>query len=114
MSRTKKAEGPHKDAADEHGGKTSHAKAMEARQAPGYTALSVEEVAKHRLELNREVPPGGHYDPAEIRRHDTSGKDRLFEHRVQHDDADMESDKTRHARDAERHGHSPVPGRRWS
>ena len=50
---------------------------------------------------------GPRYDPAEIREHDTKGKDRLFEDRQQHDDADKNSEKTRLARDIDRHGHGP-------
>jgi hypothetical protein len=50
--------------------------------------------------------PGPRYDPEEIAAHDTEGKDRLFEGRVQMDDADKNSEKTRRARDSERHGHT--------
>ncbi|HWL38916.1 MAG TPA: hypothetical protein VNO75_01665 [Gemmatimonadaceae bacterium] len=45
-------------------------------------------------------------DPAEIRKHDDVGKDRLFEGRQQHDDAEKNSEKTRLARDVDRHDHS--------
>lgn len=48
---------------------------------------------------------GPKYDPEEIREHDTPGKKRLFEDRQQHDDADKLSEKTRLARDADRHNH---------
>src|SRR5687768_2380034 len=48
---------------------------------------------------------GPRYDEAEIRAHDTPGKDRLFEDRQQHDDAEKASEKTRAARDADRHNH---------
>ncbi len=48
---------------------------------------------------------GPQYDPAEIREHDTTGKDRLFEDRQQRDEAEKVSEKTRLARDADRHGH---------
>ena len=47
------------------------------------------------------------YDPEEIRRHDTEGKDRLFEDRQQHDEAEKNSEKTRLSRDLDRHGHLP-------
>ena len=50
---------------------------------------------------------GPQYDPAEIRKHDDTGKDRLFEGREQHDDAESASEKTRRARDIERHDHEP-------
>jgi len=46
-----------------------------------------------------------HYDPAEIRAHDKAGGDRLFERRKQHDEAEENSEKTRLARDFDRHKH---------
>jgi hypothetical protein len=48
---------------------------------------------------------GNQHDPAEIRKHDDTGKDRLFEGRQQHDEAEKNSEKTRLARDVGRHGH---------
>ena len=45
------------------------------------------------------------YDPAEVEKHDDAGKDRLFEDRQQHDEADKNSEKTRLARDVHRHHH---------
>lgn len=48
---------------------------------------------------------GPAHDPSEIAKHDDTGKDRLFEHREQHDDAEMQSEKTRTARDVDRHHH---------
>jgi hypothetical protein len=47
------------------------------------------------------------YDPADIRKHDKRGGDRLFEGRRQHDDAEENSEKTRLARDIDRHKHGP-------
>ena len=46
-----------------------------------------------------------HHDPDEVAKHDDEGRDRLFEGREQHDEADKNSEKTRLARDVERHGH---------
>jgi len=46
-----------------------------------------------------------HHDPDAIRRHDDEGKDRLFEDREQHDEAEKNSEKTRLARDVDRHHH---------
>jgi hypothetical protein len=46
-----------------------------------------------------------HYDPAEVEQHDDKGRDRLFEGREQHDEADKNSEKTRLARDVDRHKH---------
>ena len=48
---------------------------------------------------------GPRHDPDEIRRHDTTGKDRLFEAREQHDEAEKNSEKTRLSRDIDRHDH---------
>lgn len=45
------------------------------------------------------------YDPSEVRKHDDTGKDRLFEGREQHDEADKNSEKNRLARDVDRHQH---------
>lgn len=46
-----------------------------------------------------------HYDPSEVEKHDDTGRDRLFEGREQHDEADKNSEKTRLARDVQRHRH---------
>lgn len=51
---------------------------------------------------------GGH-DDAETRKHDDTGKDRMFEGREQRDDADMKSEKNRLAKDQAQH-HHPVDG----
>ena len=48
---------------------------------------------------------GPRHDPAKIRQHDDLGKDRLFEDRQQHDDAEKNSEKTRLAKDVDRHEH---------
>jgi hypothetical protein len=49
-------------------------------------------------------PHAGH-DPEKIRQHDDAGKDRLFEGRIQRDDADKESDRNRLDKDVARHHH---------
>ena len=49
-------------------------------------------------------PHAGH-DPEEIRKHDDVGKDRLFEGRIQHDEADKESNRNRLEKDVARHHH---------
>jgi hypothetical protein len=48
---------------------------------------------------------GPGHDPAEIRKHDDPGKDRLFEGREQHDEAEKNSEKGRLAKDVARHDH---------
>ncbi len=52
---------------------------------------------------------GPSHDAEKISRHDDTGKDRLFEGRQQHDDAEKSSEKTRLSRDVEKHDH-PVDG----
>lgn len=51
-----------------------------------------------------EAPHAGH-DPEKIALHNDAGKDRLFEGRVQRDDADKESDRNRLEKDAAKHHH---------
>ena len=46
-----------------------------------------------------------HWDAAEVAKHDDTGRDRLFEDREQHDEAEKNSEKTRLARDVQRHSH---------
>ncbi|MFL5619195.1 MAG: hypothetical protein ACJ79A_12490 [Gemmatimonadaceae bacterium] len=46
-----------------------------------------------------------HHDPNQIAKHDDPARDRLFADRQQHDEADKNSEKTRLARDVQRHGH---------
>ena len=63
------------------------------------------------IEINQTSSPdretGPRYDPDEIRAHDDVGKDRLYEGRQQHDEAEKNSEKTRVAKDIDRHNHSP-------
>lgn len=48
---------------------------------------------------------GPSHDPADIRAHNDTGKDRLFEGRQQHDDAEKNSEKMRLAKDVDKHNH---------
>lgn len=50
---------------------------------------------------------GPTHDPAETAKHDDAGKDRLFEGRQQHDEAEKNSEKSRLAKDVAKH-HHPV------
>jgi len=52
---------------------------------------------------------GPRHDPEEIRKHDDVGKDRLFEGRQQHDDAEKNSERNRLAKDVQRHDHEVAP-----
>ena len=51
-------------------------------------------------------PAGAGHDPAEIAKHDDVGKDRLFEGRQQHDEAEKNSEKSRLAKDVQQHHHT--------
>ena len=53
----------------------------------------------------KQAATGPGHDPAEIAKHDDAGKDRLFEGRQQHDEAEKNSEKTRLAKDVDRHQH---------
>ena len=96
-----KRQGGRQQGPTEHGpgqqGPKTHARQAEIAHTPSERTLS----------------PGPTYDPAEIRAHDDEGKDRLFEDREQHDEAEKNSEKTRLARDVERHHHdsSELPPR---
>jgi hypothetical protein len=76
-------------APDQHGDKTR------TRQA---------EIA-HSGRKRAEAARGPTFDPEKIRAHGDKGHDRLFEDRQQHDEAEKNSEKTRLARDVERHHH---------
>ena len=45
------------------------------------------------------------HDPEHIKKHNDKGKDRLFEGREQHDEAEKSSEKGRLAKDVEKHHH---------
>jgi hypothetical protein len=59
----------------------------------------------HMSRNDRNEAAGPNHDPAKIRQHDDTGRDRLFEGREQHDEAEKNSEKTRLARDVQRHDH---------
>jgi len=66
---------------------------------------SAEEANKPDTTREGRKSAGAGHDPAEIRKHDDVGKDRLFEDRQQHDDAEKNSEKTRLVKDVARHDH---------
>jgi hypothetical protein len=68
----------------------------------------LDEQAFAQREAQSDRPRQGH-DPAEIRKHDDTGRDRLFEDREQHDEAEKNSEKNRLARDVDRHHHEVDP-----
>jgi hypothetical protein len=88
--KSKSGKGPQRHAEGEHGEKTR--KFIRSEQI----------TSKPRDEQD---PTGPRYDPAEIAEHDSIGKDRLFEDRQQHDEAEKGSEQTRLLRDKDRHGH---------
>lgn len=59
----------------------------------------------HSQVSKKTAATGPTHDPADIREHNDVGKDRLFEGRQQHDDAEKQSEKTRLAKDVDRHNH---------
>ena len=93
MSKNKKNNGnqapAQRHAEGQHGQKTTNFLAQQHTQQSGSASKG----------------DGPQHDEAEIREHSTTGKDRLFENREQHDDADKASEKTRLARDLDRHNH---------
>jgi len=58
-----------------------------------------------QAEAGEKQASGAGHDPNEIRKHDDTGKDRLFEGREQHDEAEKASEKARLAKDVDRHDH---------
>ncbi len=64
---------------------------------------------EHQQQDDRKEAGGPGHDPAEIRKHNDAGHDRLFEDRQQHDEADKNQDKNRLAKDVQRHGHDVDP-----
>ena len=84
-----------------------------AEQGTGYKHDSSDRKLDQSAEAAKEQDSGsgaerasgpGH-DPAEISKHDDTGKDRLFEGREQHDEAEKNSEKTRLAKDVAEHDH---------
>ena len=49
---------------------------------------------------------GPGHDAEKVSKHDDHGKDRLFEGRQQHDDAERKSEKNRLAKDVAKHDHT--------
>jgi hypothetical protein len=49
---------------------------------------------------------GAGHDPAHIAKHNDAGKDRLFEGRQQHDEAEKNSEKGRLTKDVQQHDHA--------
>lgn len=80
---------------------------MSKDKSPGARHHSASDKALDRSATGagEEQQAGAGHDPAEIAKHDDTGKDRLFEGRQQHDEAEKNSEKSRLAKDVDRHGH---------
>ena len=91
--------GKNKENAGRQQGPTDHAPGQHGRK----TISRLEEIAHSGKGADAEKLPK--YDPEKIARHDDKGRDRLFENREQHDEADINSEKTRLSRDLDRHNH---------
>ncbi len=85
-----------------------------AEERSGYKHSASDKKLDHAAEAENEAgqtagskqASGPGHDPAEIRKHDDEGKDRLFEGRQQHDEAEKNSEKSRLAKDVAKHDHS--------
>jgi hypothetical protein len=82
------------------------------KQAGGYkhdaSDKKLDQAATTEKSEEKAAHEQGHagHDAAKIQRHDDSGKDRLFEGRIQHDDADKASDRNRLEKDVAAHHQS--------
>jgi hypothetical protein len=84
-------------------GATDHAPSQQGDKTRSRQA----EIANTPADVNAAGVSPQRNSSEEVRRHDTAGRDRLFEDRQQHDEAEKNSEKTRAARDIDRHGHEP-------
>lgn len=112
MGMTKKNGGHQKGAQDhaegQHGDKTRDAIA-EAWDHPGADVTAGGANVAHNLS---DAESGPEYYPATIHAHSPPSENTLFSGRTQHDDADLNSEKTRQVKDAEKHGH--IANDEWS
>lgn len=99
--------------------KNSHPSAPTTIHGPKTRAALIEQLEQHDEKLAhlaagpREVPDDevAAVHTKEIKRELCTGKHRLVEDRVQHDDADKKSDKNRLAADAKKHKHGNPHGK---
>jgi len=91
--------GKNKENGGRQQGPTDHAPGQHGRK----TLERLTEIAHSGKDAEAEKGPK--YDPQKIAAHDDPGRDRLFEDRQQHDEAEKNSEKTRFAKDVERHHH---------
>lgn len=86
-----------------------------SKDKSGYTHSNSDKALDEAARSKKEVAEAGaHAHPGheadDVRKHDDTGKDRMFEGREQHDDADMKSEKNRLAKDQAKHDH-PTEGK---
>ena len=93
MAKDKKNDGHQHEAADGASGR------------PGEKTHLKQSETLHSQQSTKHSQSGPEHDPADIREHNDEGKDRLFEGRQQHDDAEKESERTRLSRDINKHKH---------
>lgn len=112
MGVTKKTGGQQKGAQDhgegQHGDKTRDAIAA-AWNHPGTNETAGGANVAHNPPAD-ETGPQNH--PEEKRAHAPPSESHLFSDRTQHDEADLNSEKTRQVKDAEKHKH--IAGDEWS
>ncbi len=105
MGITKKTGGQQKGAQDhgegQHGDKTREAIAA-AWNKPGIDETAGGANVTHNPPANETGPRN---DEATIRAHAPPSESHLFSGRTQHDEADLNSEKTRQVKDSERHKH---------
>lgn len=85
-----------------------------SKDQSGYKHSASDKALNAAAELEKdpaEATPEKHagHDADAVAKHDDKGKDRMFEGREQHDQADMKSEKNRLAKDLARHDH-PAEG----
>jgi len=84
-----------------------------AKESSGYKHSASDKKLDHSAEAandggqtsDTQHSSGPGHDESKIREHDDAGKDRLFEGRQQHDEAEKNSEKSRLAQDVQRHDH---------
>ena len=86
--------------------KSSGYKHSDSDKKLDHDADAAKEAGK-KTDSDHSAGPG--HDSAKISRHDDAGKDRLFEGREQHDDAERKSEKGRLAKDVAQHDHADHP-----
>ena len=80
-----------------------------SEEKTGYTHDASDKKLDHAADADKAAAEEQHikhgagpsHDPEKIARHDDAGKDRLFENREQHDEAEQQSEKSRLAKESD-------------